>query len=302
MKKLIYFALTIISLGLTTSCTSDDNSGPTDNVETITNEVLSQKEGDYTFKVYSNVKEFYAPSANPIRVEITDNNDPTNKTFTNTKMSLFMHMSTHPQGGHSAPMTQLQPVVGSTNKFLGEVMFTMPGMDLNKSYWAITIETENNGKKIKTELKTTVRQGNFVKGANYANTDRKTLQGFNYNGARYQAAMHEVKNPITGNNPYYVTIYKSTEAGMKFPVSDEFVIDIDPRMPDMGNHGVGEIIPSLVFNANTGKYEGKIVFNMEGYWYINLLIKDKAGNTVAGQYVDPKSQVNSDAFFDIILK
>ncbi|MDM1503565.1 hypothetical protein HX071_15355 [Myroides marinus] len=300
MKKLIYFALTIISLGLTTSCSSDDNnSGSTENKETITNEVISQKEGDYTFKVYSNVKEFYAPSANPIRVEIIDNNDPTNKTFTNTKMTLMMHM---PSKSHSAPMTQLQPLAGSSNKFLGEVMFTMAGMDLSNNYWAITIETENKGQKIKTEIKTTVRQGNFVKGANYANTDRKTLQGFNYNGARYQAAMHEVKNPIVGNNPYYVTIYKSTDGGMKFPVSDEFVIDIDPRMPDMGNHGVGQVIPSLVFNTNTGKYEGKIIFNMGGYWYINLLIKDKAGNIVAGQFVPSDSQVNSEAFFDIMLK
>lgn len=303
MKKIIYFALTILSLGLTTvACSSsDDNHDISENKETVANEVLSQKEGNFTFKIYSNVKEFYAPSANPVRVEISDSTDPNNKSFTNTKMSILMVM---PTKEHSAPMTQLIPIVGSSDKFTGELMFTMAGTDLTNSYWKITIETENKGQKIKTVIKTLVRQGKFIEGINYAGTDRRTLQGFTFldNGKKYQVAMHELKNPKVGNNPFSVSIYRSEDMGMNFPVSDEFEIYIDPRMPDMGNHGIGEVLPPLQFNAITGKYEGKIAFNMGGYWYINLLIKDKKGKVVAGQYVDPKSTINSDAFLDIMLK
>lgn len=299
MKKIIYFALTILSLGLTTvACSSSDDNTPSTKGETIIHEVTNKVEGNYSFKVISNVKEFYANSTNPIFVEITDNNDVTNKTFTNTKMSVLMVM---PSMQHSAPMTQLTPVSGTANKFFGELMFTMAGMDLSNNYWQVTIETENKGQKIKTELKFTVRKGKFIEGINYAGTDRRTLQGFTYNGSNYKVAMHELKNPVVGNNPYSVSIYKSEDMGNKFPVSDEFEIYIDPRMPDMGNHNVGEVIPPLQFNSNTKKYEGKIVFNMGGYWYINLLIKDKKGNIVAGEYVDPKSTVNSTLFFDVIL-
>ncbi len=324
MKKILYFAFTAIAIAFTTtSCSSDDNSmgkGPaTKPIEVITDPITTQTEGDYSFKVFTNTKDFYAPSTAPIVIEITDNNDETNKVFTETKMSITMHM-TMENGhsmSHSAPITQLRPVAGTTNKFEGEIMFSMAGMELDKNYWTITVETENNGNKIKTDINTTVRQGNFftIKDINSIKvSDRKTLETFNINGQKHFIAFHQMPNVIVGKNKMQVSVFKSEKMGMEFPIVENLSIEIDPRMPDMASHGVGQILKPLQYNSNIGMYDGTIVFNMSGYWFINLVVKDETGEIVAGKPVftptkenpnpkdlNDKTPIVGDKFLDLIF-
>lgn len=295
MKKILYFAFTAIAIAFTTtSCSSDDNSmgkGPaTKPIEVITDPITTQTEGDYSFKVFTNTKDFYAPSTAPIKIEITDNKDETNKVFTNTKMTITMHMTMengHPMS-HSAPITQLRPIAGTTNKFEGEIMFSMAGMELDKNYWTITVESENNGNKIKTDINTTVRQGNFftIKDINsIKGSDRKTLETININGQKHFIAFHQMSDIIVGKNKMQVSIFRSEKMGTEFPIVENLSIEIDPRMPDMASHGVGQILKPLQYNSNIGMYDGTVVFNMTGYWFINLVVKDEAGNIVAGKPV-----------------
>ena len=66
-----------------------------------------------------------------------------------------------------------------------------------------------------------------------------------------------------------------------FPLStDKFTIDIDPRMPDMGNH-TSPNNKSLERQAD-GSYKGVINLTMTGLWRIHLTVKDAEGNTVYG--------------------
>lgn len=315
MKKIIYFALTILSLGLTTSCTSDDNAmdkGPSVNpgVTKPTIKVLEAKENNFQFIVYSNVKELYAPSTTPIVVEINDLNDATNKTFTNTSMTLTMSMTMENghKMSHSAPISQLKPIAGTANKFEGEIMFSMPGMELGVDYWEIKVTTTNKDKKIETALITTVRGGKFYDRQDLntiVNSDRKTLETFNINAVKHYAALHPMYEPKTGLNNIAVSIYRNEKMATEFPEVDNLIVTIDPRMPDMGNHGVAEGIITLKYNASTKQYEGKLPFSMTGYWFLNLVIKNQAGEIVAGQLVGKdsfgKETVNGDKFFDVVF-
>ncbi|MCC9041559.1 hypothetical protein LNQ81_02355 [Myroides sp. M-43] len=315
MKKIIYFALTILSLGLTTSCTSDDNAmdkGPSVNpgVTKPTIKVLEAKENNFQFTVYSNVKEFYAPSTTPIVVEINDLSDASNKSFTNTSMTITMYMTMENghKMSHSAPISQLKPVAGTTNKFEGEIMFSMAGMEPGANYWEIKVESTNKNNKINTTFKTTVRGGKFYDRQDIntiVNSDRKTLETFSLNAVKHYTALHPMYDPKTGLNNIAVSIYRNEKMGNEFPEVENLIVTIDPRMPDMGNHGVKEGIISLNYNATTKQYEGKLPFSMSGYWFLNLVIKNQAGEIIAGQNVSKdaygKETVNGDKFFDIVF-
>ncbi|WP_010254067.1 hypothetical protein [Myroides injenensis] len=315
MKKLIYFAITIITLGLTTSCTSDDNTmekGNTTNPDTseLTTKVLEQKIDNYTISIYSNVKEFYAPSTTPIIVELTDNNDPSNKNFTDASINVLMHMtmSNGHAMSHSAPIQQLKPIKGSTNKFEGEIMFSMAGMEIDQNYWEITLEAKNKEQAIKVDFKTTVKEGKFFdrKDINsIVNSDRKTLETFSINSQNHFVALHHFNNIIVGKNDIAVSIYRNENMGMNFPEVDNLIVSIDPRMPDMGNHGVLGGAITLQYNANTKQYEGQLPLSMTGYWFLNLVIKDQNNNIIAGQVVGKDDQgketVNGDKFLDLVF-
>lgn len=298
MKKIIFFILTVCTVGLTASCSSsDDNSTPTNPVEKI-EKVGTQTEGNFTYNLYLKKGRLASEMTLPFVVEIIDNTNPTNTNFTNPSWIPTMHMtmSNGMPMTHSTPSTPLQAMAGSTNKFEGEIMFTMAGKEPNLNYWTVQITTNNNG---------TQNQGTItVLVDDFDNTkDLKTLDFFRIGdpkkGDLYWIAMHQIKEVKVGKNAIRVSIFKKEDNGNSFPVADGFTVEIDPRMPDMGNHGVGQIIAPLRQTTTGGTYDGLITFSMKGYWYINLLVKDQNGEVVAGQFIEADSQVNSDKYFEV---
>jgi hypothetical protein len=92
-------------------------------------------------------------------------------------------------------------------------------------------------------------------------------------------------NPLdyqTGTNDIVAYVSKKSEkATNPYQIASEtFTIDIDPRMPDMGNHTSPNNTP-LVKQAD-GSYKGTINLTMTGLWRIHLTVKDAEGNIVAG--------------------
>jgi len=92
-------------------------------------------------------------------------------------------------------------------------------------------------------------------------------------------------NPIdwqTGKNT--ITAYvskKNTPATTPYGLAEQqFSIEIDPRMPDMGNHTSPDNV-ALTRQAD-GSYQGTVNLTMTGRWRIHLAIKDAQGNVVAG--------------------
>lgn len=108
-----------------------------------------------------------------------------------------------------------------------------------------------------------------------------------------------VKSFKAGNDTYYLSLVnpsdfetgtneiqayiskKSAKATDPYQVATEtFTVDIDPRMPDMGNHTSPNNTPLL--KQEDGSYKGTINLTMTGLWRIHLTVKDEQGNVVAG--------------------
>lgn len=108
-----------------------------------------------------------------------------------------------------------------------------------------------------------------------------------------------VKSFKAGNDTYYLSLVnpsdfetgtneiqayiskKSAKATDPYQVATEtFIVDIDPRMPDMGNHTSPNNTPLL--KQEDGSYKGTINLTMTGLWRIHLTVKDEQGNVVAG--------------------
>ena len=78
---------------------------------------------------------------------------------------------------------------------------------------------------------------------------------------------------------------------------EQFTIEIDPRMPDMGNHTSPDNTP-LTLKSN-GSYQGTVNLTMTGRWRIHLTVKDAQGNVVAGG--DELSDGFSSLFWDVTI-
>lgn len=93
-----------------------------------------------------------------------------------------------------------------------------------------------------------------------------------------KAYVSKKSNPIT--TPYALA-------------AETFTVDIDPRMPDMGNH-TSPNNTSLV-KQEDGSYQGTINLTMTGLWRIHLKVKDSEGNIVAG------GEEGSTLFWDVTI-
>lgn len=93
-----------------------------------------------------------------------------------------------------------------------------------------------------------------------------------------KAYVSKKSNPIT--TPYALA-------------TETFTVDIDPRMPDMGNH-TSPNNTSLV-KQEDGSYQGTINLTMTGLWRIHLKVKDSEGNIVAG------GEEESTLFWDVTI-
>ena len=74
---------------------------------------------------------------------------------------------------------------------------------------------------------------------------------------------------------------KSAKATTPYTLaSDIFTIDIDPRMPDMGNHTSPD--NTALVKQTDGSYQGTINLTMTGLWRIHLTVRNADGEIVAG--------------------
>ena len=82
---------------------------------------------------------------------------------------------------------------------------------------------------------------------------------------KIQAYISKKSNPIT--TPYALA-------------TETFTVEIDPRMPDMGNHTSPDNTPLV--KQKDGSYQGNVNLTMTGLWRIHFTVKDDKGNVVAG--------------------
>ena len=108
------------------------------------------------------------------------------------------------------------------------------------------------------------------------------LKSFKVGNDTYYLSLMNPTDWQTGKNT--ITAYvskKNTPATTPYGLAQEqFTIEIDPRMPDMGNHTSPDNV-ALTKQAD-GSYQGTVNLTMTGRWRIHLAVKDAQGNVVAG--------------------
>ena len=108
------------------------------------------------------------------------------------------------------------------------------------------------------------------------------LKSFKVGDNTYYLSLVNPTDWQTGKNSIKAYVSKkNTPATTPYGLAQEqFTIEIDPRMPDMGNHTSPDNM-ALTKQAN-GSYQGTVNLTMTGRWRIHLAVKDEKGNVVAG--------------------
>ena len=111
---------------------------------------------------------------------------------------------------------------------------------------------------------------------------QKWVQSFKAGGETYYLSLVNPTDWKTGSNTITAYVSQKSTSGVTpyQEASEEFTVDIDPRMPDMGFHTSPDNV-SLTYQQE-GLYAGTINLTMTGLWRIYLTIRDSKGNVVAG--------------------
>lgn len=108
------------------------------------------------------------------------------------------------------------------------------------------------------------------------------LKSFKVGDDTYYLSLVNPNEWQTGTNGIRAYVSKkSAKATTPYTLaSDIFTIDIDPRMPDMGNHTSPD--NTALVKQTDGSYQGTINLTMTGLWRIHLTVRNADGDIVAG--------------------
>jgi len=154
----------------------------------------------------------------------------------------------------------------------GWVSFVMNSSDGGS--WTLAYDAEVLKKKGSLGA-TTINVSAIPEGQNW-------LKSFKIDDDTYYLSLVNPTDWQTGTNSIRAYVSKkSSPANVPYAQATEtFTIDIDPRMPDMGNHTSPN--NTSLQKQQDGSYQGTVNLTMTGLWRIHLTVKDAQGNIVAG--------------------
>ena len=106
----------------------------------------------------------------------------------------------------------------------------------------------------------------------------------------YYLALVDPAKPKTGTNDITACLYKKIDRYTFIPVAN-YLIDIDPRMPEMDNHTSPDNV-NLNYDASTGLYKGKLNLTT-GYWKVNMIIRDADSTILKGESITGTTTASS---------
>jgi len=167
----------------------------------------------------------------------------------------------------------------------GWISFVMNTSDAGS--WSLAFDAEVLKKKGSLEA-TTITVGALPEGQQW-------LKSFKVENDTYYLSLVNPTDWKTGTNTIKAYVSKkSNPITTPYALAAEtFTVDIDPRMPDMGNHTSPNNTPLV--KQEDGSYQGTINLTMTGLWRIHLKVKDNEGNVVAG------GEEGSTLFWDVTI-
>ncbi len=280
MKRIYNFmavAATALLLSLT-SCSGSSDSPVVDELANIS-KFQEITNANHTIELYSHLGGLQQ-GYNEISIRIKDK--ATGNYIKNASVTWqpLMHMT---MMTHACPYSEVEKVTPAGTLYEGYIVFQMA--QNATEYWDLQINYTIDGTDYTATDVIDVP----------ASTDRRVSSFTGTDGTKYIVAYAEPHHPKVAVNDIIVGIFKMQDM-MHFPVADGYTLEIDPRMPSMGNHGSPNNVAATQ-TAPGGLYTGKMSLTMTGYWKINLKLISPDGAILKGESITD-TVTESSLYFD----
>jgi hypothetical protein len=317
MKKSLFLILATVFLFTFSSCNSNDDGGPQSiqipgitfdgdvdccsaeetlqiynflQTVNVVPELTAEIDGKYRIYVYTTTGTLHVGYNDLYFVATKLVNGNYIKEFSVDNIKPVMDM-TMMQMKHSTPVSSIVKSFNSNFTAVkhGWISLVMPTSE--SGYWTLAYDANVLGQKggiSSTEI--------IVNGLP---AGQEWLKSFKVDDKTYYLSLVNPNDYVTGSNEIQAYVsQKSLSATDPYDLAtDEFVIEIDPRMPDMDNHTSPD---NTVLRRHTdGSYRGTINLTMTGLWRIHLTVRDLEGNVVAGG--DKLKDGFSSLYWDVTL-
>lgn len=282
MKNIKSYTLTLLVAVLFTAC-SEDTDEPImveENPLAEFNLLSSFDANDHTVEVYSEQNQ-YTIGYNELFFRIKEHTTDSYVSNATLSMNPMMHME---MMSHSCPKSSISKT-SEASVYKGFTIFQMPGN--TSEYWELNFEYDIDGQTYNLTERIEVKAP--------ADGKKRVNVFTGSDETRYVLAMMPM-TPDVKVNDFSAMLFKM-ENMMAFPVVEGYSIEIDPRMPGMGNHGSPNN-EHLTYDASNAMYKGKLSLTMTGYWKINLKVKNVAGEVLKGEDVTEENE-GSSLFFEM---
>lgn len=276
MKSIIKNTVIAIAFfGLLTSCSSDDDTPITNEIENLV-KIQDLSNNEHTIELYSKTG-VLEQGYNAISIRIKNNNS--GEYFNNNEVSVqwnpVMQMMSMQ---HSCPKSEIVKTNGKQTLLNGFIVFQMASN--TSEYWTLTIDYSVNGNNYSVTEDVNVFLSDKQRVTSFVGTD----------DVRYVLALIEPQTPSVAVNDMVAGLFKM-ENMMNFSVVNDYTIKIDPRMPSMGNHGSPNNVDLTQGLDNF--YHGKLSLTMTGYWKINLQLLNQENEILKGEEVTTENESSS---------
>lgn len=282
MKSLIKNTVAILLMATSfvfTSCSSDDDSTTTNELEGITQ--FKQLVNDtHTIELYSATGKL-EQGYNEIFIRIKNNDTESYEKNATINWMPLMHMMTM---NHSCPKSEIVKVADKETLYKGYIVFQMAQNETE--YWDLKIDYTINQIEYSATSVLDVPMSAKRKVSSFMGSD----------GARYIVAYVAPNQPKVAVNDLVVGVWKMQNM-MNFPLVDGYKVKIDPRMPSMGNHGSPNNVDATQKNPGN-LYEGKLSLTMTGYWKINLQLLNAENTVLKGEPIS-ETVPESSLYFEL---
>lgn len=271
--------VTLVFLSLFASCSSDNGTTAVNELEGLTKfkEITNATHTLEMYKHMGGLEQGY----NEIALRIKDN--ATSEYVKNATVNWMpmMHMTAM---SHSCPKSVVSKVTQEGTLYNGFIVFQMA--QNATEYWDLKIDYTINSVAYTATSVIDVPASAKKRVNTFTGSDN----------VKYVLAYVEPHHPKVALNDITVALFKMQDM-MTFPVVDNYIIKIDPRMPSMGNHGSPNNV-DLSQTITDKLYHGKMSLTMSGYWKINLQLYNASNEVLKGEAINDAVTASS-IYFEV---
>lgn len=270
MKKILFMAFAMLLIAVS-SCKKENNNN-TSETEGLT-KVQEVSNTSYTLEIYGTASNFVT-GYNDIYFRVKENSSGEYLQDATLDWYPEMHMMSMT---HSCPNSAITKVNGKKTLYKAYSVFTMPSN--SSEYWDAKINITKG-----SEVSFVTPVLNVV-----ANSTKRVSSFMGTDSKKYIVAYIAPASPKAAINDLVLGLF--TPNGMSYDVVKNFSVEVDPRMPSMGNHSSPNN-ENPVFSSSDNFYHGKLSLTMSGLWKLNLIVKNANNDIVGGKTVTQTEDSN----------